>query len=62
MELVGPLGLCNRLQFGDVLVGAIAETDGPWIVRLQQLDLQFTPVPARLRFIALGVNHLSPAI
>lgn len=56
-ELASALGFGARLKLGDVGVGAVAEPDGPSLVRDIQSDLEVPAIPARLRLVAVWVEH-----
>jgi len=51
------LGFSDGVEFGDILGTSVTESHGPWIIAKDELDLEFTPVPACLRGVVVRVYH-----
>ena len=50
-HLVGALRLRHFLQLGNVGIGSVTEPHRASVIRLIELDFEFTAVPASLRFV-----------
>ena len=57
LRVVGAFGLGDGEEFGDILGASVAETHGPRIVGLFELDLELTPIPAGLCGVVVGIDH-----
>ena len=51
------LGLGDGVEFRDILGAPVTESHGPWIIGKDELDLEFTSVPACLRGVIVWVYH-----
>jgi len=55
--IAGALRLGDGVEFGDILGTSVTESHGPRIPGKDELDLEFTPVPACLRGVVMRVYH-----
>ncbi len=56
-HLFGSLALGHFLKLGEVGRRSVTESHRAGIVELIELDLEVASVPARLRFVRVGMNH-----
>jgi hypothetical protein len=60
IHIVCAFGFCNLGEFRNISVTAIAKSNGPWVARHAELDGEVTPIPARLCFVTVRINHVTP--